>query len=60
MIRPMGKKPLRAGMSGCGGISQVSLTAAGRSATFDVVAIQEPNAERLARTSLRFGIDRRH
>ena len=47
-------------MSGCGGISAVTLEAARKSRHFEVVAIQDPNAERLARMGLRYGLQRRH
>jgi len=56
----MGPRTLRAGMSGCGGIAPVTLTAAQRSPHFDVVAIQDPDPRRRAEMGDRFGIDRRH
>ena len=51
---------LRAGMSGCGGISPVTLEAARESPHFEVVAIQDPDTERLAAVGSQYGIERRH
>lgn len=60
MIRRMGTKTLRAGMSGCGGISPVTLDAARASRHFDIVAIQDPDEERLSQVGRLFDIERRH
>jgi predicted dehydrogenase len=51
---------LRAGLSGCGGISEITLAAAANSPDFEVVAVQDPRAEALARSGDRFAIGARH
>lgn len=50
------KSPLRAGLSGCGGISSLTLDAAERSPDFEVVALQDPALEAANRLGDHYGI----
>ena len=52
--------PLRAAVSGCGGISGLALNAAHESPDFEVVAIQDPSGEALMDVGGCHGIARRH
>lgn len=52
--------PLRAGVSGCGGISGLALGAARKSPDFEVVVLQDPFGEALEKVGSRHGIARRH
>ncbi|MHC4472290.1 MAG: Gfo/Idh/MocA family protein, partial [Planctomycetota bacterium] len=56
----MAEPPLRAALAACGGISELTLSAARRSPDFDVVAIQDPDGSALSRVGDRFEIFRRH
>ncbi|MEN8151093.1 MAG: Gfo/Idh/MocA family oxidoreductase [Planctomycetota bacterium] len=56
----MTDRPLRAGLAACGGIADLTLDAAKISSDFDIVAIQDPNPEALARVGERSGGAKRH
>lgn len=56
----MGARRLRAGLCGCGGISDLTMGAAERSPDFEVVALQDPRPEALAAVGERYGVRRRH
>jgi predicted dehydrogenase len=60
MIRAMNTTVLRAGLSACGGISEVTLEAARNSPHFEIVAIQDPSAERMGQMGWRYRIERQH
>ncbi|MAG56520.1 MAG: hypothetical protein CMJ83_09540 [Planctomycetes bacterium] len=49
-------EPLRAGLSGCGGISHATLEAAARSPDFSVVALHDADAGATRRLGARFGV----
>jgi len=56
----MGDAPLRAALSACGGIADLAIDAARRSDRFDIVAVQDPDAEARERVGERLGVSRRH